>query len=642
MTLDFGSLTPKSCRPHVSLHQTTLIAILVYSTAILGLRYPDAKGAAESSFEQQNDKSKQDSEGEGRSLIDEPLEDLIKRVPELKALQPATDQQQLPMILEKTGANVHELFDQLGDLVAKEKVTEERLNPLTGMPLKSESDQYQVQQDEYSYFIVRKGNLLQTAIEEYRRDADGLEEAAGVLFLSSGFASSVLPFSKFLQSESTFRYLGEDHVGSRSTHVIAFAQIPEVATVTFKMKQPEGPELHWLIQGIAWVDTSSFQILQMRTDLLVPRPLLSECVPKDQLQTLVKFNEMRLNGLANSLWLPTEVHVYEVLESYPMQSGGDCKAHLGVEFRNVHRFTDYRTYGGVDGITALKESGPNELSLEESVQKNEAQAHPYLEEPLKQLVERVPELKGMRPATSLLALPMILEGAGKNVDELFDNLVDLIAQEEIKQERWSKSELVRDNYLILRHGNRSHAHVEEFRMDEKGNRMDQVGLDKGYFVTSGFALSSVHFSRALQWDSRFRYLGDQKIDGRETYVVGLAQLPGQARLALTLRGHRGTTVHLLLQGIAWVDKVNFQILRMRTDLLAKQPEIGLDEQTTKVKFSEVRLLDVGAPLWLPRDVNVHVKLAKLWDRASEETFQNRHRYKNYRRYRVSARIVAPQ
>jgi hypothetical protein len=377
-------------------------------------------------------------------------------------------------------------------------------------------------------------------------------------------------------------------------------------------------------------------------DLLVPNSLPTDCVPKDQLQTLVKFNEMSLNGLANPIWLPTEAHVHEVLERYPMQSGLECKAQGEQEFRNVHHFTDYRTYGGVDGITTALKQSENELSLEESVQKNDAQAHPYLEEPLKQLAKRIPELKGMRSATTMQALPMILEGAGKKVDEFFDNLVDLIAQEEIKQERWSKSDLVRDNYLVLRHGNRSGANIDEFRMDERGNRMDQVGLDKGFFVTSGFALSSVHFSRALQWDSRFRYLGDQKTDGRDTYVVGFAQLPGQARLAVTLSGHRGTTVHMLLEGIAWVDKVSFQILRMRTDLLARQPEIGLDEQTTKVKFSEVRLLDGGAPLWLPRDVNVQVKLAKFLDRTSEETFQNRHRYKNYRRYRVSARIVAPQ
>jgi hypothetical protein len=643
MPSNIGSLATKSRRSHVSFCQITLITFILSNTAISGFRYPRAEAPSEFSFEQQKDKSEQPSDGGARSFIDDPLEELIKRVPELKSLQPATDQQKLPMILEKTGANVHELFEGLDGLVAKEKVTETRLNPLTGMPLKvmaerfdpltgmpiSQVNQYQVQQDEYSYFIVRKGNLLQIMIKEYRRDADGLEVPPGVLFLSTGFASSVLHFSKFLQPESTFRYLGEDHVGSRSAYVVAFAQIPEVATITFKFNKPDGSDLQWLIQGIAWVDTSNFQILQMKTDLLVPKSLPAGYVSKDQLHTLVKFNEMRLSGFANPIWLPTEADVHEVL--------------VGQEFRNVHQFTDYRIYGDTDSTTtALKEGGPSDEDLKDSVERNDARAHPYLEEPLKRLVKLIPELKGMRPATNQLALPMILERTGKRVDEFFDNLVDLIAQEEIKQERWNKSELVRDNYLILRHGNRSRANIEEFRMDEKGNRLDDLGLDKGFFATSGFALSSIHFSRALQWDSRFLYLGDQKTDERESYVVGFAQLPSQATNAITLRGQRGNTVRMLSQGIVWVDKANFHILRMRTDLLARQPEIGLEEQTTKVKFSEVRLLGDGAPLWLPRDVDVYIRLTKFLDRTSEETFQNRHRYKNYRRYRVSARIVAPK
>jgi hypothetical protein len=643
MALHIGSLATKSFRSHVSICQISLITFFLSNTAISGLKYPRPEAPPGFSFEQQKDKSEQLSDGDARSFIHESLEELIKRVPELKTLQPATDQQKLPMILEKTGANVNELFDGLDGLIAKEKITEEILNPLTGMPLKvmaersnpqtgmpeGQVNQYQVQQDEYSYFIVGKGNLLQTMIKEYRRDADGLEVPPGVLFLTTGFASSVLHFSKFLQPESTFRYLGEDQVGSRIAYVVAFAQIPEVATITFKFNKPDGSELQWLIQGIAWVDTSNFQILQMKTDLLVPKSLPTEYIPKDRLETLVKFNEMRLSGFANPIWLPTEADVHEVL--------------VGQEFRNVHHFMDYRIYGGPgSATTALKEGGPSDEGLEESVEKNDAQAHPYLEEPLKRLVKLIPELRGIRPATNQLALPMILEGTGKKVDEFFDNLVDLIAQEEIKQARWNKSELVRDNYLILRHGNRSRANIEEFRMDEKGNRLDDLGLDKGFFATSGFALSSIHFSRALQWDSRFLYLGDQKIDERETYVVGFAQLPSQATNAITLRGQRGNTVRMLSQGIVWVDKANFHILRMRTDLLARQPEIGLDEQTTKIKFSEVRLLDDGAPLWLPRDVDVYIKQTKVLNRTSEETFQNRHRYKNYRRYRVSARIVAPQ
>ena len=74
-----------------------------------------------------------------------------------------------------------------------------------------------------------------------------------------------------------------------------------------------------------------------------------------------------------------------------------------------------------------------------------------------------------------------------------------------------------------------------------------------------------------------------------------------------MKGSRGTAVRMLTQGLVWVDKKTFHIRRMRMDLLASQPEIGLDEQTTKVNFSEVHLPDLSTPLRLPCDISVSVK-----------------------------------
>ena len=99
---------------------------------------------------------------------------------------------------------------------------------------------------------------------------------------------------------------------------------------------------------------------------------------------------------------------------------------------------------------------------------------------------------------------------------------------------------------------------------------------------------------------------------------------------------------MLMQGVAWVDKGNFHIIRMRTDLLSRQPQIGLEQQTTKVDFGETRLADVASPLWLPRIVNVYMQIGNEDDRASKEEFRNTHHYSNYRHYRVSTRMIAPQ
>jgi hypothetical protein len=72
--------------------------------------------------------------------------------------------------------------------------------------------------------------------------------------------------------------------------------------------------------------------------------------------------------------------------------------------------------------------------------------------------------------------------------------------------------------------------------------------------------------------------------------------------------------------------------RLRTDLLLPRPEIGLDQQTTDVILSEVRLREITSPLWLPKVVNVYA-------RFQGQNFKNEHHYANYRRYRVSTKVI---
>lgn len=76
------------------------------------------------------------------------------------------------------------------------------------------------------------------------------------------------------------------------------------------------------------------------------------------------------------------------------------------------------------------------------------------------------------------------------MDDFARNIRDLIADEDVTQEklnakgRVEEKERVRDNYLILHHG-REWGASAEYRMDNKGTRLEQIGLEKGYLVTSG-------------------------------------------------------------------------------------------------------------------------------------------------------------
>lgn len=268
-----------------------------------------------------------------------------------------------------------------------------------------------------------------------------------------------------------------------------------------------------------------------------------------------------------------------------------------------------------------------------------ADAHPYLEEPLEQLIREIPELTGLEPAEDQHELPVILRGTGRTVEAFFKDAVNLVAHEEVTEERinpkgkTTASRQLRYDYLILIHREEKPPRADEYRMDANGNPAKQEGLASGYSITSGFALKCIHFLPGLQWDSTFRYLGNQTVHGKDSYVVAFAQRPGRSTVTTNVTGIWGT-VMVLVQGIAWVDRSTFQILRMRTDLLAPRNDIGLEQQTTLLRLDKVQLPDVPKPLWLPSEVQVTVKFKGQY-------FRNDHRYPEYRLFRVSSKILAP-
>ena len=293
--------------------------------------------------------------------------------------------------------------------------------------------------------------------------------------------------------------------------------------------------------------------------------------------------------------------------------------------------------GGMgDDTLSLEPGAKSETPEAFNMQVRYANAHPYLDLSLSQLVELIPELKTLQPAPDQTELPVILQKMGRKVDDFVRDIGDLTAHEDVTQQKLNAKggiqakEAVQDNYLILHHGSQWGASAE-YRMDEKGNRLGPIGLEKGYLVTSGFALSCISFSTVAQSQSRFRYLGDAKVGSRDAYVLGYAQKPGEATFLVTMMGTGGAVADMLTQGILWVDKSSFQIIRLRSDLLVPNRQIQLDQLTTDETFAEVQLQDVANPVWLPRDVNVYMEISK-------RKFRNEHHYTNYRRYRVSVKI----
>jgi VWFA-related protein len=333
-----------------------------------------------------------------------------------------------------------------------------------------------------------------------------------------------------------------------------------------------------------------------------------------------------------------EYHHLEVHVAKPGLTARTRQGYYSQPWRAGKLTAESEKLGDVEGDTISHK--PSTESAAPADTSDYANAHPYIDLPMAQLVERIPELRTLQSAPDEQDLPVILQKLGRSMDEFVREIGDLIAHEDVTQEKLNAKgnvrgkERVQDNYLILHHGY-ALAASSEYRMDDKGNRLGAIGLEKGYVVTAGFALSCIPFSTVAQPQSRFRYLGEEKMDSRETYVLGFAQQPGEATFFTAMKRTGEADVNMLTQGILWVDKNSFQIIRMRSDLLAPGNEIRLDQLTTEVAFGEVQLQDVPNPLWLPRDVDVSMEIDK-------QKFHNLHHYTNYRRYRVSVKIGDPQ
>jgi hypothetical protein len=109
---------------------------------------------------------------------------------------------------------------------------------------------------------------------------------------------------------------------------------------------------------------------------------------------------------------------------------------------------------------------------------------------------------------------------------------------------------VEDNYLFLRRGLEVWGTVSEYRKDAKGNPLDEIGRNKGYFDTSNFALDHIYFATLHQSEATFLYLGQQKIGSQDAYVVAFAQNPGEASITIAMEGeerpNKRYVAHLLV------------------------------------------------------------------------------------------------
>jgi hypothetical protein len=263
-------------------------------------------------------------------------------------------------------------------------------------------------------------------------------------------------------------------------------------------------------------------------------------------------------------------------------------------------------------------------------------AYTIIDLPLAEVLADFPELQGLEPAASQQELPTILSKVGTTVEQLYQNLPSVAADERITQEQCdyhgrATSTTHHDfGYLIIVNHDGPIETVQEYRTDARMKPVESTGVGEGFNFTKDFASLWLLFYPDNQSSVNFRYLGNQASPGGNRYVVAFAERSDNA----VVKGYaeaEGRSVPLLYQGVAWIDAITYRIARMRLDLLEPRLDIGLERMTIDLQFGEVHIPQAVSALWLPREVTV----TSIYN---GQMYRNRHLYFNFKRFTVNSEI----
>jgi hypothetical protein len=286
---------------------------------------------------------------------------------------------------------------------------------------------------------------------------------------------------------------------------------------------------------------------------------------------------------------------------------------------------------GPTGAGPLTRLGPQEATT-------------YFNYPIQKLKVVVPGLNGIKYDDSQKELPVILGSVAKKIADVLPRLPDLISREDVfhfqstpdpntpgglpAAQPWGRQY----KYLLqCRRARDGSTFIAESRVDAAGKPVEATAggftAPRGY----GFGYLWLFFSAASQPEFHFRYLGEQMKGGRKTFVVAFAQEPSKVTHPAAFQVE-GKAVPFYYQGVLWVDQSSFDIVALRTDLLAPLPQVHLKQLATELTFRSVPIHGYDAVFWLPSEVDISS------DQGNGPSEEN-HRYSDYHLYHSTARIL---
>lgn len=189
-------------------------------------------------------------------------------------------------------------------------------------------------QAEFNFFILpgsRETGALWIEDRVHRNNRPLNPREMSGFILSSGHTFHCMYLHPSRQPNSRFRYLGRENRKPRA-HVLAFAQKPESGDFLARFSDAANDvTTRFLVQGFIWIDPETFQVLRMRTSMLVPER------PTDLRETIsdIVYTKVQFDDAGREFWLPREINVSW---EFPVTD------RLDLVYRNQHRYMDYRLF----------------------------------------------------------------------------------------------------------------------------------------------------------------------------------------------------------------------------------------------------------------------------------------------------------
>ena len=240
-------------------------------------------------------------------------------------------------------------------------------------------------------------------------------------------------------------------------------------------------------------------------------------------------------------------------------------------------------------------------------------------QPIPELQKAVPILANLDASPPLEGqeLPVILKKAGDNIEKFFREFANTSSLEVLRQsslDNKGRSHAIRRAemyYVFQQKSLKGKPMLEEIRGTSDGKPETIGGLEDGFMASTGFASSLVIFHPISQPTVDYRYLGRQDWAGRTLLVVGFAQRPGESTPMGVFRSTaRQASARVYVQGVAWISADQYQVVRLRTDLLAPIVEAGLDRQTSEIDYRPYQFLTTSKSYLLPSRVTVSIEWRK--------------------------------